>query len=195
MEEWRVVPGLNLEASSLGRLRSKAGLIRKTQSSATGYRMISVWMPSERRYRNKRVHRLVFAAFCGEVPAGKQINHIDGDKANNQISNLEAVTQSENIRHGIATGLYRPGRCVVWRGGHHWNAKLDEEKVRQIMASDASPAALGRAFGVERSVISRIKGGHSWKHITAAYSLDAHQGSAPSNTIPTAHKSSSEGTP
>jgi hypothetical protein len=51
------------------------------------------------------VHRLVWEAFNGEIPKGFQINHIDGVKSNNCLSNLELVTPLENIQHAFALGL------------------------------------------------------------------------------------------
>lgn len=50
-------------------------------------------------------HRLVWLAFNGTIPKGMQINHKNGKKNNNHISNLELVTCSENIRHAYVSGL------------------------------------------------------------------------------------------
>ena len=47
------------------------------------------------------VHRLVWESFVGEIPQGKEINHIDGQRNNNNIANLELVTHKENIKHSI----------------------------------------------------------------------------------------------
>jgi hypothetical protein len=56
-------------------------------------------------YEGKRyqilVHRVVYSFFNGEIPDGMQINHIDGDKKNNALSNLELVTPRENTLHAI----------------------------------------------------------------------------------------------
>jgi len=50
-------------------------------------------------------------------------------------------------------------------------AKLDEEKVKEILASNLSSRQLGKAYGVAYSVISRIKRGEAWQHVTAASTL------------------------
>lgn len=55
-------------------------------------------------YKCPKVHRLVMLAFSKE-PMKEQINHIDGDKTNNKIENLEWVTNEENRTHAIKNGL------------------------------------------------------------------------------------------
>lgn len=52
-----------------------------------------------------RVHRLVAECFIGLCPEGLEVNHIDGDKANNHCSNLEYVTSKENSVHAVENGL------------------------------------------------------------------------------------------
>ena len=46
----------------------------------------------------KRVHRLVFETFVGKIKSGLQIDHIDGNKQNNVVTNLRQVTQSQNAQ-------------------------------------------------------------------------------------------------
>lgn len=55
------------------------------------------------------IHRLVYITFKGEIPEGYEINHIDHNKNNNRLSNLEVVTHEENIRKAR---LFKQ-----WRGG------------------------------------------------------------------------------
>lgn len=56
----------------------------------TGYRKVSV------RRRPAYIHRLVFSAFVGPIPKGLEIDHIDGSRTNNHLSNLRVVTKREN---------------------------------------------------------------------------------------------------
>jgi hypothetical protein len=67
--------------------------------TTTGYPQISA------KGKTWLVHRLVWEAFNGEIPSGMQINHIDGVKTNNALSNLEIVTPKQNIQHAYALGL------------------------------------------------------------------------------------------
>jgi hypothetical protein len=55
--------------------------------------------------KGSSVHREVWRAFKGEIPKGFVINHINGIKSDNNILNLECITQSENILHAYKTGL------------------------------------------------------------------------------------------
>lgn len=54
---------------------------------------------------NKRVHRLVAAAFLGESEEGHVVNHKNGDRFDNRVENLEYVTQGENVKHAWDNGL------------------------------------------------------------------------------------------
>ena len=62
-----------------------------------GYPQVQLWMDSAAL--TVKVHRMVAEAFLGSREAGMTINHIDGDKTNNFVGNLEYVTNRENIRH------------------------------------------------------------------------------------------------
>lgn len=62
-----------------------------------GYKMVVLYKNGSRNY--KRVHRLVYEAFKGTIPDGYIVNHIDEDRGNNTLSNLEIITNSQNIKH------------------------------------------------------------------------------------------------
>lgn len=74
--------------------------------SKTGYYKVRMCMNGVTEQRT--LHSVVAAAFIGARPEGMEINHKDGDKANNRPENLEYVTHSENLSHAYATGLLRP---------------------------------------------------------------------------------------
>lgn len=104
MEEiWKDIPSQpNYEASNLGRIRNKEKLNIKCQYLCqSGYYYVS--LPnnvSSRKSRNGayQVHQLVAEAFLGKCPERKVVDHIDGVRSNNAVSNLRYVTSSENNR-------------------------------------------------------------------------------------------------
>ena len=56
---------------------------------------------------SRYIHRLVVEAFIGDIPAGLEVNHISGQKADNGIENLEVVTHAMNTQHAWDIGLRR----------------------------------------------------------------------------------------
>jgi hypothetical protein len=78
-----------------------------------------VGLHSDGKRSNQLVHRLVAQAFIGFIDRGFEVNHKDGDKTNNCVSNLEIVTRSENCTHAIRTGLSKAPTERVY-GDEHW---------------------------------------------------------------------------
>ena len=101
MELWVTVKDHpKYEVSSCGRVRNiKTGRILKQFTNTQGYYVLSI------DGRSKRVHRLVADSFYDGDHTGLDVNHIDGNKKNNHISNLEWCTRSENVRHAFKLGL------------------------------------------------------------------------------------------
>ena len=114
-EVWKDIPDYEglYQASNLGRIKS---LSRRVKSKG-GWRIIKekILKPYKKKNRRmsidlgkrntKSVHRLVAMSFI-ENPFNKpQVNHIDGNPSNNELSNLEWCTQSENQLHAYRTGL------------------------------------------------------------------------------------------
>jgi hypothetical protein len=71
-----------------------------------GYLAVDLYDNGERK--TKRVHRLVAEAFVPNPHGKPEINHIDGNRHNNKVSNLEWVTKKENCRHAWDNGLVTP---------------------------------------------------------------------------------------
>lgn len=122
-EEWRPISGLEgiYEVSSLGRVKSLArvagNLFRKERMLAPrkdggGYLVVSIGLPY--RYSNKRVHRLVAEAFIPNPENYPQVNHVDEDKSNNSVDNLEWCTAKYNMNHGTAKTRKWDGRRSLY---------------------------------------------------------------------------------
>lgn len=111
---WRPIVGFeNLyEISDLGSVRRLAGTpqcrdtrLLKTRIRGPGYFMVQLY--KDNRHHLRYVHRLIAESFIGP-PNGLSVNHRDGNKLNNALSNLEYTTLAENTRHGFANGLIPP---------------------------------------------------------------------------------------
>lgn len=107
----------------------------------------------------KFVHRIIWEAVNGPLPEGLQINHKNGDRMDNRIANLEAVTPSENTLHAYRLGL----RSAT--GEKNGRAVLTEAAVREIRSSNASTAELASAYGVTRNTIRDVRTGRRWRNV------------------------------
>lgn len=111
MEEWRPVIGyIGLyEVSNLGRVRSlprrgtKGGILVIDTSNSKHY--AHVVLAKNSKLHTTSLHKIVAEAWVPNPENKPQVNHIDGDKLNNKAENLEWVTNLENRRHAIKTGL------------------------------------------------------------------------------------------
>ena len=103
-EVWRDVPGYEglYQVSSLGRIM-RGGRIRKLKKDYGGYMVVSLCKKAVQK--DGKVRRLVALAFIPNPEHKRVVNHIDGDKQNNRVENLEWATHSENISHANKTGL------------------------------------------------------------------------------------------
>ena len=111
----------------------------------------------------RSVHRIVYESFVGRIPDGMQINHIDGNKQNNHISNLEVCTPQENVAHAYMLGLARGGE-----GESNSMSKVKERQVLQmydLFELGYSNKAVGEMFGLHDRYVSLIRHGKRWKYL------------------------------
>lgn len=117
MEIWKDIKGYEglYQVSNLGRVKSLARKVIKAygaehnlkeklrviNSDNVGYQVVRLHNGKGKTFK---VHRLVAKAFLGE-PNGLEVNHIDGDKSNNKVENLEYCTRGENLKHCWDNGL------------------------------------------------------------------------------------------
>lgn len=118
--QWLPVKGYEklYEVSNTGEVRSvdrvlsvtnqkerlfKGRVLLQTMNKQVQYKQVSLW--KENKGTSYYVHRLVAEAFIPNPEGKPEVNHIDGNRQNNNISNLEWVTSGENSLHASKTGL------------------------------------------------------------------------------------------
>lgn len=180
MEIWKNIKGYETmyQVSNLGRVKSLARIrvcsngnklpikerILQGHTDTKGY--IQVELKTAQSRNIKCVHRLVAEAFIENPENKEQVNHIDGNKKNNCVDNLEWCTCTENIRHAWANGLHN-----AFHGEEHPNSKLTNEQVIWIKENykkgdrEFGASAISRRLGVSISPIYNIIHGKGWKHI------------------------------
>lgn len=173
-EIWRDITGYDgiYQVSNLGNVRSIehidcrkrnriAGRVLKPGKKQNGYLQV-VLKDETGKSKNYYVHRLVMKAFVGECPAEYEVNHIDENKSNNTLENLEYVTHRCNINHG--TGKFR---SAAKKGKPVEQYSTDDE----WLAEYASTSEAERITGVWHNNISKAckrkvktAGGYIWKY-------------------------------
>ena len=164
LEEWRPIKGLEgrYEVSNQGRVKSlKRDIVRIYSDGvrklpvrerilkhwlAHGYPMVTV------SGTKSSIHRLVAKAFCGGYQEGLHVNHIDSDTQNNIPSNLEWVTRTENMIHGVEFGNKKTGE-------DSWRSKLsniESDFVKLWADKGYAQKDIGDVFGIHQCHVSRI---------------------------------------
>ena len=172
-EEWRAVEGFLgwYEVSDLGQVRSLGRVVKDARGRGQNRsgRLLTPkktgWRNGVPRYRCVRlckagsethapVHVLVAQAFLGHRPDSEmEVNHKDGDGANNALANLEIVTREQNVQHAILTGL-RPS--VV----------NDVPAIREALRlGDRTQRQIGEQYGISSSMVSMIGSGNRYRYL------------------------------
>lgn len=115
-EHWLPIEGFEglYEVSNFGQVRSTkrmgthGGIVKQSNWSKAKYQRVGLC--KDKLKINYLVHRLVATAFIRNGADKLEVNHIDGNKLNNTVTNLEWCTRAENNQHAIDTGLWKPRR-------------------------------------------------------------------------------------
>ena len=161
---WKqILEAPNYSVNELGQIKNNTnGKLLKTYLDNIGYVIAKLTL---KPYYSKpvKVHRLVAKYFVDNVDNKPIVNHIDGDKTNNNYKNLEWCTQSENVKAAFDTGLNTPKKGTL-----NGMAKLTEEDVKWIREhyiprhSVYGCSAMGRKYNVAKTTISAILTNKSW---------------------------------
>lgn len=145
-EVWKSVAGFpKYDVSNLGRVASFVGrspIILRPGSRPYGYQLVIL-----RGGYGRFVHRLVAQAFLGDPPLGHEVNHRDGNPANNRLENLEYMTRRQNMMHAIE------------RNGGHWMKGVSKAG-RAIIGQDLDGGpdkAFTSIFNAAKFIVQRIQ--------------------------------------
>jgi hypothetical protein len=173
-EIWKSIEGFEglYEVSNLGNVRSLPrtvknryfpGKNRSLTSQKTGYKAVTLTGKGKRI--TDYVHRLVAKAFIANPENKPAINHIDSDRTNNNVMNLEWCTFQENIDHAAKVGSFNNV------GEHHPQSILTEKDVKEIRnrykkhCRKNGSGALSKEYGVSVSNIMDVIYKKSWKEV------------------------------
>ena len=141
--------------SNTGKIYSKkSNRVLKTCIHKTGYETVCISLGSRNTRKLLRVHMAVAFMFVDGYEDGLQVNHIDGNKLNNDSTNLEWVTASANVKHAFEIGL---------------NAPVNKKMVKQIDAktdevigifNSLSEAARSLGYNTPANISEVLNGRH-----------------------------------
>lgn len=170
-EVWKKIKSFhNYQVSNYGNIRRKLKTnsfhYLKPQISNFGYNIIG--LRKNNKFYHIFVHRIVLSVFSnsGKITYKNrlQVNHKDGNKLNNHISNLEWVTSSENRKHALNLGLAKitVGEQCSW-------SKLTNKSVKKLRKiyskGNISMKKLGEKFGITNETVHGIIHKRYWSHI------------------------------
>jgi len=171
LEEWREV-FKDYEVSSFGKVRSKKRVVIRSngrphligerilrQAIWNGYHKVGVTINGKNC--TKSVHRLVADAFLEKRIGKNEVNHIDGNKGNNSVSNLEWCNRSENVLHAFKTGL-----SVSLVGENNSSSKIDSMQaltIKTMHQAGFGSSEISKKYGISLNICKDIKRGKTWK--------------------------------
>lgn len=136
-----------------------------------GYKTVNIQFGKRGYYKTKLIHRLIGQAFIPNLENKPLINHKDGNKLNNDISNLEWATYSENNKHAYDTGL----KVAKGTNGEKCNLTTHSEKeailVCELLQSGMSMKDISKEYNLGYDFIVKIRRGLTWKYISKNYTF------------------------
>lgn len=163
LELWKAVDGYEglYEVSNLGRVKGllRGKILSPKINCKTGYLEVNLY--SRGKPKTYSVHRLVAIAFipCGDVAL--EINHIDENKSNNRVNNLEWCTRYYNTNYGKRNDKL----CEHMRKTRSKVSTKDVEKIK-LLRDNKSVREIAHMFGISDSQVYRILKGVNWRDIS-----------------------------
>lgn len=161
------------QISNCGRVKNKyTGRILKNQKDKAGYLKVPLSIKSLKK-KNKLffIHRLVALSFIenNDLKNKNSVNHIDYNKENNKVTNLEWMSIRDNI-----LDMYKNKPRKTLRGEENGSNKYKESLIRKVceyLESDKTPKEIFEKTGVPQNLIGLIKSKKCWTHISKEYKI------------------------
>lgn len=139
----------------------KSNKVLKRRTNTPGYWTYAIRLKGKRK--EVLLHRMLALTYLKHVKGKDCINHKDGVKKNNNLDNLEWVTQTENVNHAFKTGL----RCN--KGENHPMSKLTEKEVIEIRIKHSEEKItfkeIAKLYNVSTGTVSNIINKKRFSHI------------------------------
>lgn len=143
----------------------KSKIFLKHQTGSPGYPHVTLCRSG--KPKTIRIHRLLAEHFLPNPLQLPEVNHVNGNKLDFSLSNLEWCDYRHNAQHAYDTGLNR--ELYKFRGVNSYSAKLNPDKVREIKSlissREMSLRAIGRKFGVSGNTIIQIRERSIWASV------------------------------
>lgn len=169
MEMWKAIEGTDgrYEVSNTGKIRSRnykntgKTVELKPAPDPKGY--IKTMLLFNGKYRTVKVHRLVAQAFIPNPENKPQVNHKDGNKANNAADNLEWITNRDNAHHAIEHGLFT--------NSYKATENANTRRKKKVIATDPN----GRTFAFDSISEASRELGVKRRHVQAVLKGERNQ--------------------
>lgn len=158
---WKKINGYpNYEISSDGHvLNIITGKFLKQSDNGKGYLKIELF--NNGKGKNLYIHRLVAEAFLLKYQQKCEVNHIDGNKYNNDITNLEWCSRQQNINHAVNNRLHNYGSKI----GTSKLRNKDILKIRYLYKNGIAEIELAKRYNITRRNINYIINYITWRHL------------------------------
>jgi DNA-binding XRE family transcriptional regulator len=177
MEIWKQVPEYpDYEASSLGNIRSldkivpkwnapfyrkRKGKILKKSIGTNGYYYISMY--KDKKQKSFKVARVIAQTFLNNPRNLPEVNHINSNRTDDRVQNLEWCNRSQNMKHAFDKGF------ACQKGEKNGYSKLSKKEVIEIKRlhsiGDYKQKELAKIFNISKTTIHNVIKGKTWSHL------------------------------
>lgn len=149
-----------------GKVFNSKGWQMKFRVNGAGYAQLGIRMLDGQR-KFFVLHRLVAAAFIDNPENKPHVNHIDGNKLNNHVSNLEWCTPKENMYHAV----HVLGQGVGDNNGNRVISSVQAEQICKLLELGHTNYEIAEAMEITLGIVTTIRSGKCWKNISSKYKI------------------------